>query len=85
MGRDVESRAMNNAAKLSLPNDTSVSDVHAKFVISSSAVRSVRVTDMSSSSGTFVNGSSLPKGKSKQAFVGDKIKVGESLFHIRKV
>ena len=86
VGKDPASRAMKDAIKFAVSKDESASCVHAKFVINSkSNVHSVRVTDMASSSGTFVNGSCLPSGKSKQAFLGDKIKIGGSLFEIRKV
>lgn len=85
VGRDPASRAMKDVIKFAISRDENASSVHAKFVINSkSNVHSVRVTDMASSSGTFVNGSCLPNGKSRQAFVGDKIKIGESLFEIRK-
>jgi serine/threonine protein kinase len=85
VGRDPASRAMKDVVKFAISNDKSASSVHAKFVINSkSNVHSVRVTDMASSSSTFVNGSVLPNGKSRQAFVGDKIKIGGSLFEIRK-
>ena len=84
VGSNPDSRAMKDTTKFSLKNDSSVSTVHAKFVINSnSSVLSVRVTDMSSSS-ILVNGSSLSKGKSKQAFVGCKIKVGETMFQVKK-
>lgn len=85
IGRDPASRAMKDAIKFALSNDKNVSPVHAKFVLNSkSAVHSVRVTDMSSTSVTVINGSSLPSGKSKQAFLGDKIKIGGTLIEIRK-
>ena len=84
VGRDPASRAMKDAIKLALSNDMHVSPVHVKFALNSKAtVHSVRVTDMSSTSGTVINGSSLPSGKSKQAFVGDKIKIGGTLIQIR--
>lgn len=85
VGRNPESRAMKDAIKLALSDDTNVSPVHVKFVLSSkSTVLSVRVTDMSSSSGTVINGTSLPSGKSKQAFAGDEIKIGGTTIQIRK-
>jgi len=85
VGRDPESRAVKDSTKFALSEDDSASTLHAKLVINSKRnVHSVRVSDMSSSNGTFINGNSLPKGKGRQAFVGDKIKVGESLFQIRK-
>jgi len=88
VGRDTESSATKkDTTKFSISKDSSVSAVHAKFVINTkSSVSSCRVTDMSSSSsdGTFINGSCLASGKSKQAFVNDKIKIGESTFQIKK-
>lgn len=85
IGKDPDSCAMKDTTKFALADDDSASDVHAKFVINSKKnVNSVRVTNMSSSDGTVVNGTSLAKGKSKQAFVGDKVKIGKSLFQIRK-
>lgn len=85
LGRNPESRAMKDAIKFALSDDANVSPVHAKFVLSSkSTVLSVRVTDMSSSSGTVINGTSLLSGKSKQAFAGDEIKIGGTILQIRK-
>lgn len=86
VGRDPASRAAaKDAARFALPADGSASAVHAKFVVGSKTkVRSVRVHDMSSANGTYVQGSGLPKGKSRQAFANDKIRVGESLLQIRK-
>ena len=85
VGKDPASRAMKDAIIFAVSKDESAASVHAKFAINSkSNVHSVRVTDMASSSGTFVNGSCLPSGKSRQAFLGDKIKIGRSLFEIRK-
>ncbi len=84
VGRDPAFRAMKDVIKLALSNDANVSPVHVKFALNSKAtVHSVRVTDMSSTSGTVINGSSLPSGKSKQVFVGDKIKIGGTLIQIR--
>mmetsp|Transcript_38120 Transcript_38120/g.65123 ORF Transcript_38120/g.65123 Transcript_38120/m.65123 type:complete len:496 (+) Transcript_38120:2-1489(+) len=86
IGRDPSSRAMKDASKFALSEDDTASAAHAKFVINSKKnVHSVRVSDMSSSNGTFINGSSLAKGKSRQAFVGDKIRIGDSILQIRKV
>ena len=85
VGTDPASRAMKDAIKFAISNDKSAATVHAKFAINSkSNVHSVRITDMASSSSTFVNGIVLPNGKSRQAFVGDKIKIGGSMFEIRK-
>ena len=74
-----------DAFDVSLPGDESASSLHAKFDLTSKkTVHSIKVTDMSSTNGTFVNGSMLAKGKSKQAFPGDRIKIGDSVFKINK-
>lgn len=74
-----------NAFGFPLPGDESASSLHAKFDLTSKkTVHSIKVTDMSSTNGTFVNGSMLAKGKSKQAFPGDRIKIGDSVFKIKK-
>ncbi|KAL7530957.1 hypothetical protein ACHAXR_003768 [Thalassiosira sp. AJA248-18] len=85
VGRDPDSHAMKDGAKFALSKDDTASGALAKFVLASKKDHhSVRVTDMSSSNQIFVKGSILPKGKSRQAFVGDKIKIGESVLQIRK-
>ena len=88
IGKDPSSnnRGAKDAFKLALSKDSNASSVHAKLVLTSvrNKVHSIRVTDMSSTVGTFINGGRLPKGKSRQAFIGDKIKIGESLFQIKK-
>ena len=91
VGRDPDSassRGLKDAAKLAL---TVSSSIHAKFVITSKKnLHSVRVTDMSSSSSsssdevTLVNGAVLASGKSRQAFVGDKITVGRSILQVKR-
>lgn len=74
-----------DAFAVSLPEDEYVSSLHAKFVLTSNKnIRSLKVTDMSSSNGTIVGGSALAKGKSKQAFPGTTIQVGDSVFKISK-
>ncbi|KAL7552725.1 hypothetical protein ACHAWF_015961 [Thalassiosira exigua] len=86
IGGDPASRAMKDATKFALSEDDAASDVLAKLVLTSKKnMHSVRVTEMSSSNGVLVKGSSLPKGKGRQAFVGDTIKIGVSLLQIRKV
>ena len=86
VGKDPASRAMKDVIKFAIKKDTHASSVHAKFVINSkSKVLSVKVFDMASTGCiTSVNGTALPSGKSRQAFVGDKIMCGESVFEIRK-
>ncbi|KAL7504372.1 hypothetical protein ACHAXN_004097 [Cyclotella atomus] len=74
-----------DAFAVSLPEDEYVSSLHAKFVLTSNKnIHSLKVTDMSSSNGTIVGGSALAKGKSKQAFPGTTIQVGDSVFKISK-
>ena len=74
-----------DAFGVSLPNDRLASSLHAKFTLTSKkTVHSIRVTDMSSTNGTYVKGSILAKGKSMQAFPGDRIKIGDSVFKIKK-
>jgi casein kinase I family protein HRR25 len=87
VGKDPASRAMKDVIKFAIAKDSRASSVHAKFVINSkSKVSSVKVFDMASTGHiTSVNGTALPSGKSRQAFVGDKIMCGESVFEIRKV
>lgn len=91
VGRDPDStssRGLKDAAKLAL---TVSSSIHAKFVITSKKnLHSVRVTDMPSSSSsssdevTLVNGAVLASGKSRQAFIGDKITVGRSILQVKR-
>jgi pSer/pThr/pTyr-binding forkhead associated (FHA) protein len=66
----------------SLEHDSSVSSSHTKLVLNSGRVYSVQVKDLNSSEGTFVNGKLVPKGGSRQAFIGDKIKIGNSVMQV---
>ena len=93
VGRDPSSttaKALKDSAKLALTRDDGVSSIHAKFVIASKKnVHSVRVTNMTSSSSssnseTFINGTRLASGKSRQAFVGDKITLGEVILQVKR-
>lgn len=91
VGRDPGSstaKALKDSAKLALTQDDGVSSIHAKFVIASKKnVHSVRVTNMastSSNSETFINGTRLASGKSRQAFVGDKITLGEAILQVKR-
>ncbi len=81
-------KALRDSAKLALTQDDRISSVHAKFVIASKKnLHSVRITDMSSSSSdemTLINGTRLASGKSRQAFVGDKITVGGSILQVKR-
>ncbi len=68
-------------------NDANASDVHTKLVLNKSGKKkvllTVRVSDMKSQHGTFVNGKKVI-GNGKQAFVNDKIKIGDCVFCIRQ-
>lgn len=77
--------SVKNAVGVALPGDSSASSLHAKLTLTSKkTVFSIKVTDMSSTNGTFVNGTLLNKGKSRQVFPGDKIKVGDSVLEIKR-
>lgn len=74
-----------DASAFSLSEDEYVSSLHAKLVLTSNkSIHSIKVTDMSSANGTFVGGTALAKGKSKQAFPGNRIKVGDTVLEIKK-
>ena len=87
VGRDPRARAAKDAAAaFALPADAAAAGAHARCVVHPKrGMFSVRVSDLSSAGGTSVNGVPLPRGKGKQAFVGDKIGVGGSVLQIRKV
>lgn len=87
IGRDPSNAkaSTKDADKFALEDDGTASSVHAKLILTSKkTLHSIKVTDMSSTNGTFVNGSMLGKGKSKQAFAGDRIMIGDSAFLIKK-
>lgn len=70
-------------------NDTSVSSNHARLVLNQTGSKKncilmAKVFDLNSDSGTIINGKTLPKGSSRQAFVNDQIKLGNSTFLISK-
>jgi hypothetical protein len=70
-------------------NDREASPRHVKLVLNSSgskkkSVLMVKVFDLKSNGGTRINNKVLPIGSSRQAFVKDKIQVGESVFRISK-
>jgi hypothetical protein len=74
---------------VSIEKDASVSANHAKLVLNQTGnkkncVLMVKVYDLKSESGTFINNKVLPKGSFRQAFVKDQIKVGNSIFRISK-
>jgi len=80
-----------------LENDSLVSASHAKLVLTKSGgnmtkkkkgktpVLSIRVHDLKSTNGTFVDGQKIPVGGTKQAFVGHEIQIGKSTFEIKKI
>jgi len=70
-------------------DDDGASKLHAKLVLNKSGSKkksllTVRVTDLKSKNGTFVNGKKV-SGSGKQAFVNDKIKVGGCVFSIKHI
>ena len=72
---------------LEIEDDEEISGVHAKLVLNRSGSKkkpllTVRVTDMKSDNGTFVNGKKI-SGSGKQAFVNDKIRIGQNVFCIK--
>ncbi len=77
---------MKDAAKLKLSADTKASSMHAKVTFRHSAnnAHSIRVEDLKSSSGTFINTTMLGKGKGQQVFIGSKITIGDTVTMVRK-
>lgn len=67
-------------------NDGKASASHVKLALHSAkgGVFSVRVTDLNADVGTKVNGKAVTKGKYKQAFIGSKIQIGESVLQLKK-
>jgi len=47
-------------------------------------VLTIKVFDLSSTGGTFINNKVLPKGGSRQAFAKDRIRLGNSVFLVVK-
>ncbi|KAL7469244.1 hypothetical protein ACHAXS_009507 [Conticribra weissflogii] len=77
---------MKDAAKLKLSADTKASSMHAKVTFRHSAnnAHSIRVEDLKSSSGTFINTTMLGKGKGQQVFIGSKITIGDTVMMVRQ-
>jgi pSer/pThr/pTyr-binding forkhead associated (FHA) protein len=74
------------AADFSLTADSTVDPVHAKLTLQTAKTFStVVVKDLKSSSGTFVKGRALGKGKEQKLFVSDTFQVGNSSFEIRAI
>ena len=72
-----------------ITNDPEVSSSHLSLVLhskkrGSKTLNSVRVTDLVSTNGTYVNGKLLSKGGYRQAFAGEKIQLGTSVIQIKK-
>mmetsp|Transcript_22106 Transcript_22106/g.46807 ORF Transcript_22106/g.46807 Transcript_22106/m.46807 type:complete len:613 (+) Transcript_22106:184-2022(+) len=77
---------MKDAAKLELVADTKASSMHAKvtFRLSAKNAHSLRVDDLKSLNGTFINSTMLGKGKGQQVFTGTKITIGDTVMMVRK-
>lgn len=58
--------------------DNNVADRHTKLVLcATKRLQTIQVVDLKSSTGTFVNGTQIPKGKDCKAFRNDTIQIGE--------
>lgn len=73
-----------------LEKDGEASVLHAKTILTKSGkgkkvVLSIRVTDLKSTNGTYVNGKIIPVGGSRQAFIGNSIQFGDCIFKIKKI
>lgn len=73
----------------SIWKDRKASRNHAKLVLNKSGSKSkqvlmIKVYDLMSDHGTKVNNKLIPKGSSRQAFIKDKIQIGQSVFRISK-
>lgn len=89
LGRNPKSSKVSSPnSAFELKNDDKVSDSHTKLLLSTSgrkkSVLMVKVTDLNSSHGTFVNGKELVKGGYRQGFINDCIQIGRSEFRIKK-
>lgn len=63
-----------------LGKDEEISSTRLKLLPrSSKAGLSIRVFDLGSLNGTLLNGRLVPRSGGRQAFIGDTIKIGESL------
>jgi serine/threonine protein kinase len=63
------------------PFDKQLSKEHFKLEVNATTrnnTKSIKLTDLESTNGTFVNGKTVSKGGWKNVFVGDRIQVGES-------
>lgn len=74
---------VNDGDGFALTGDKHVDDTHTKLVLSATKrIQSVLVTDLRSSSGTYVNGSSIPARKERKVFIGDSITIGDSTMKV---
>jgi serine/threonine protein kinase len=71
---------------LALTNDSEVDDSHVKLELSVGRKNlvSVNVTDLKSSSGSFVGSEKIRKGKDYRVFCGQSVRIGGSTFVIKK-
>uniref|UniRef100_A0A7S4KB49 Casein kinase I n=1 Tax=Odontella aurita TaxID=265563 RepID=A0A7S4KB49_9STRA len=69
-----------------IQNERTAAASHVKLVLHSAkgGVHSVRVTDLKANAGTEVNGKAVVSGKFKQAFVGGKVQIGESVMQLKR-
>jgi pSer/pThr/pTyr-binding forkhead associated (FHA) protein len=72
--------------ELALTNDSEVDDSHVKLELSVGRKNlvSVNVTDLKSSSGSFVGSEKIRKGKDYRVFCGQSVRIGGSTFVIKK-
>lgn len=69
-----------------LSGDDQVDDTHVKFVLSANKrLQTVLVTDLKSSSGTYVNGTAIPARKEQKVFINDTITIGDSTMKVVKL
>lgn len=71
---------------LALTNDSEVDDSHVKLElgVGRKNLVSVNVTDLKSSSGSFVGSEKIRKGKDYRVFCGQSVRIGDSTFAIKK-
>jgi len=68
-----------------LAKEQGVAKSHAKLALySAGGAHSVRVTDLKASGGITINGKEVPLGKYKQAFIGNKIVIGDTVLQIKR-
>ena len=92
LGSDPSKKSSRGSAKSStfaVSKDSNASAAHAKLVLNrsgskKSGVMMVKVSDLKSEKGTLINNKVLPNGSSRQAFVKDRIQVGDSIFRVVK-